>query len=178
MDQISMPLRIALGVTLALCALWFAALRPDVAAEETVPVEASAALSGAVKDARGAADASATSAAQREPAAQVAEARAPGQAIAAKPERVRVLLFFNPHGADDRAVRSAVDGVDRRDGRVAVRAVSISRLGEFTDELRGVSVTQAPTVVVVGRDGAAQTITGLTETAEIDQAVGDALRRR
>ena len=89
-----------------------------------------------------------------------------------------VLLFWNRAGADDRAVRAAVGGVDRRSGKVRVEAASVADVGRYEAITRGVQVVESPTVLVIGPQHTARAITGYTTKAEIDQAVGDALRGR
>jgi hypothetical protein len=86
-----------------------------------------------------------------------------------------VLLFWNRAGADDRAVRAAVGGVDRRGGKVRVEAASVADVGRYEAITRGVQVVESPTVLVIGPQHTARAITGYTTKAEIDQAVGDAL---
>ena len=71
-----------------------------------------------------------------------------------------VLLFWNRHGSDDRAVRRAAQSVDRRHGRVVGK---------------GVQILEAPTVLVIAPGGKARAIAGLTSTPELDQAVADVL---
>jgi hypothetical protein len=86
-----------------------------------------------------------------------------------------VLLFWNRKGSDDRAVRRAVSGVDRRHGHVVVRTVPVSKIGEYEAITAGAQVMQSPTVLVIGADHKAKAIAGFTTTAELDQAAGDAL---
>ena len=89
-----------------------------------------------------------------------------------------MLLFWNPKAADDVATRSALRGLDRRDGKVVVRVIPISRVADYESVTRGVKIAQSPTTVVVGRKGRARAIVGLTEPREVAQAVGDALAGR
>jgi hypothetical protein len=88
-----------------------------------------------------------------------------------------VLLFWTRAGADDRAVRAAVGGVNRRGGKVRVEAASVADVGRYEAITRGVQIVESPTVLVIDPQHTARAITGYTTTAEIDQAVGDALRR-
>ena len=90
-------------------------------------------------------------------------------------DRAVVLLFFNKRGIDDKAVRRAVAQVDRRDGRVVVKAVPVSQVGRYQAITRGAQVLQAPTALVIAPGKTAKPIVGYTTTAELDQAVGDAL---
>jgi hypothetical protein len=90
-------------------------------------------------------------------------------------DRAVVLLFFNERGIEDKAVRRAVAGVDRRDGRVVVQAAPVSDVGRYQAITRGAQVLQAPTALVIAPARTAKPIVGYTTTAELDQAVGDAL---
>jgi hypothetical protein len=90
-------------------------------------------------------------------------------------DRAVVLLFFNKRGIDDKAVRRAVADVDRRDGRVVVKAVPVSQVGRYQAITRGAQILQAPTALVIAPGKTAQPIVGYTTTVELDQAVGDAL---
>ena len=60
-----------------------------------------------------------------------------------------VLLFWNRHGSDDRAVRQAAQSVDRRHGRVVVKVVPVASVGRYTAITKGVQVLEAPTVLVI-----------------------------
>jgi hypothetical protein len=90
-------------------------------------------------------------------------------------KRAVVLLFYSARGIDDRAVRRAVADVDRRGGRVVVKAVPVGRLGRYQAITRGAQVLQAPTTLVIAPGRTAKPVVGFTTTAELDQAVADAL---
>jgi cytoskeletal protein RodZ len=90
-------------------------------------------------------------------------------------DRAVVLLFFNKRGLEDKAVRHAVTGVDRRDGRVVVKAVPVADVARYQAITRGAQVLQAPTALVIAPGKTVKPIVGYTTTAELDQAVGDAL---
>jgi hypothetical protein len=87
-----------------------------------------------------------------------------------------VILFAGSSATDDRAVRAAVRRIRRHRGKVDVHVVPISRVGRYEAITRGVTVQQAPTVVVIGAKKAARTIVGFTTTAELNQLVGDVRR--
>lgn len=95
---------------------------------------------------------------------------------------VGVLLFWNRRGSDDRAVRQAVEGIDRHRGKVVTEIASINEVGNYAAITRGVQVDGSPTVLVIDTTGKARVISGLTTTGEIDQLVSDvggtALRSR
>jgi hypothetical protein len=114
----------------------------------------------------------------RTPAAKPAKPAVPSdpsQAILAAlgKDRVAVVLFFNPLGADDAAVRRAVHGLDRFGGRLTVHTAPIAKVGDYARITQGVQVLQAPTLLVIGADKRARRIVGLTDTREIQQLVGD-----
>jgi hypothetical protein len=87
--------------------------------------------------------------------------------------KVVVALFFNPHGADDNAALRAVRAANRRHGKVIVHSIPVQDVGDYNALTTGVQVLQAPTVLVIGPDHKARTITGYTEVKEIDQTVSD-----
>lgn len=91
--------------------------------------------------------------------------------------KVAVVLFYESDGADDRAVRRSLKELPRREGRVVVFSARIGDVGRYAAITRGVSVLSAPTILVIGADRVASAITGYTEVGEIDQLVGDALKR-
>jgi hypothetical protein len=87
--------------------------------------------------------------------------------------KVVVVLFWNKEGADDRATRSALRAVDHHDGKVVTTAIPVSDVGKYEAITRGAQILESPTVLVIGAGGKAREITGYTQAAEIDQAVGD-----
>jgi hypothetical protein len=97
-------------------------------------------------------------------------------ALAITKQKVLVLLFWNSRSAEDRAVHSALRGIDRWDGRVFVKAAPIENIARYGRIARGVDVQQSPTIVVVDRKLAATPLVGYVDRQTIDQAVVDALR--
>jgi hypothetical protein len=93
-------------------------------------------------------------------------------------KKVVVMLFWNAKGSDDIATRGAIRQLDRRNGKVAVHVAPISRVGQYDSVTRGVRIIQSPTTVVIDRKRRTRVITGLTESQELKQAVGDALAGR
>jgi hypothetical protein len=90
-------------------------------------------------------------------------------------DRAVVLVFWNRHGSDDRAVREAAQGVDRHHGRVLVKVVPVASVGRYTAITKGVQILEAPTVLVIAPGGKAHAIAGLTSKPELNQAVSDVL---
>jgi hypothetical protein len=208
MDQVSRPLLIALGATAVLAVLWLVALKPKpvpVGATPLAPTQAVApakqaanasdaanaklqAATGATTPApaAGAATPAATAATPR--ATSAARAGAGKVALRGRRDasvlrdirrgRVVVMLFWNPRGADDIATRGAIRDLDRHHGKVAVHVVPISRVGEYPSITQGVTISQAPTTLVIDRRRRTRVIAGLSEPRELAQAVGDALAGR
>lgn len=195
MSQLSKPYQYALVVVLVLAGAWMLVLRPSAEDGEDTPVPAAVAPAPA---------AGATPAAASPVAASPTPAVTPGSAAApaatdaptakAKPKatpedpsrpildalaagKVAVVLFYEDGAADDRAVRRTLRDLPGHGGRVQTFTVRIADVGQYAAITRGVQVLAAPTVLVIGSDRVASTITGYTEVGEIDQLVGDALRR-
>ena len=208
MDQVSRPLLIVLAAAVAFVAIWLVALRPKPPAVSNTPLapttvipqaKKAAAVSDAanakLKAAAKAADgADATPKAATNPAKNVAGTAASKSPVVAaakaangrdaavlreiRAKKVVVMLFWNASGADDIATRGAIRDLDRRNGKVAVHVVPISRVGDYDSITRDVRVVQSPTTLVIDRKRRARVITGLTESQELKQAVGDALAGR
>jgi len=62
-------------------------------------------------------------------------------------------------------------------GRVVVRSAAVEAIGHYAAITNGLKVVGTPTVVVLGKGPKARTLSGLTTTAELDQAVADMLAR-
>jgi hypothetical protein len=92
-----------------------------------------------------------------------------------KSHKVVVLLFWNRRGVDDRAVRSAVSGLPRHGGKVAVFTDDLKHLARYTRVTAGANVTETPTLVVTNRKGAARVATGYLDPDTVEQYVVDAL---
>jgi hypothetical protein len=90
--------------------------------------------------------------------------------------KVVVLLFWTPKAAEDKAVRKALAGIDRHDGKVMAHATHIKRIARYGQITRGADVAQSPTVVVVDRNRKVETLVGYVDRPSINQAVTDALR--
>jgi hypothetical protein len=86
-----------------------------------------------------------------------------------------VVLAFTGTAADDRSVARAIRQLSHRRGRVVVKIVPIGQVGHYTAITRGTQVATAPTTLVIGPNHEAQAIVGFTGTAELSQAIGDAL---
>jgi len=94
---------------------------------------------------------------------------------AVRKHKVIVMLFYNNRSSDDRAVRRALDKVDRYGGQVFVDAHWIKSVSRYQAIARGVDVEQSPTIVVADRNLKAEALVGYVDDETIDQAVVDAL---
>jgi hypothetical protein len=90
--------------------------------------------------------------------------------------KILVLGFFNPKGADDRATRRSLAGVDRWRGEVVVRTANVKTVSRYGTIARGADVEQSPTIIVVDRNAKAERLDGYQDPVSIDQAVVDAMR--
>lgn len=95
---------------------------------------------------------------------------------AVRARKTLVLLFYNNRSYDDRAVRRALDKVDRRGGQIYVDAHWIKSVGRYQAITRGADVQQSPTVVIADANLKAETLVGYVDGETIDQAALDALR--
>ena len=95
---------------------------------------------------------------------------------AVRKHQVLVLLFYNNRSADDRAVRRALNKVNRYGGQVFVDAHWIKSVSRYQAITRGADVEQSPTVIVADRNLKSETLVGYVDAKTIDQAVVDAIR--
>jgi hypothetical protein len=111
---------------------------------------------------------------------------------------VVAVLFWNPKGADDVAVRRELqllqlvhrslgsirnvpavrrllksEGLEL-DSKIAVQEASASQVTAFGSITRGVRVYQTPTILIINRHGQTTTLTGLTDAVAIEQAIDEA----
>jgi hypothetical protein len=113
------------------------------------------------------------------PAKAAAKSGLPLRVLTALGEhKVVVLLFWSPKSADDKAVRKALAGIDRHDGKVVAHAAHVKRIARYGSITRGANVAQSPTVLVVDRKLNAVPLVGYVDRVTIEQAVADALRRK
>jgi hypothetical protein len=137
------------------------------------------AASGSPATAAAAPKAKAAAKAKPKPAAQARAAQDTGDDAAALLRDVGagkvVVLAFLGNGSDDAAVRAGLRDVPSHGGRVVVRSAPVERIGRYAAITTGLEVVGTPTVVVLGKGPKARTLTGLTTTAELDQAVADML---
>jgi len=89
--------------------------------------------------------------------------------------RVVAMLFYNPGGADDQAVRQELASVPTHHGQVVKLAIPLSQAANFTAVTEQVPVNFSPTLVLIDRHGQASEILGYSDSFEINQRVDDAL---
>jgi hypothetical protein len=89
--------------------------------------------------------------------------------------KVVVLLIWDPRASVDQDVKSAVDGLSRRGGKVAVFTDKPENVARYTPITGPVDLTQTPTLIVVNRDEVARKATGYLDPVTVDQYVVDAL---
>ena len=194
---LSRPVLIALvGAILAVAAfLATSASRQQAAAPESNAAELAARAKkadAALKDpAPAKAKKSEGAAAPAKPDVKKAVDKAPAKAKAEKPavakvegapasvkraldkKRVVILFFRQAGSADDAAVAGAVNAQRVRKG-VSVFTDNIRRLARYRAVVGTLGISQAPAVVIVGRNGEAQVVEGYVDEGSLTQQVVDA----
>jgi hypothetical protein len=88
---------------------------------------------------------------------------------------VVVLLFWNPAGADDVAVHSALHPLSSaHNQKVSVVDALASQVASFGSITRGVQVFATPTVLVINKRGQTIVLTGLQDAFSVEQAIAEA----
>jgi hypothetical protein len=87
-----------------------------------------------------------------------------------------VVVLFAGQGADDGAARKAVRRLAAHDKGVVAKIAPITQVGDYEAITTGVQVLTAPTVVVIGKDRKASSVSGYTDADVLKQLVGDARR--
>ena len=82
-----------------------------------------------------------------------------------------VMLFYNPQGADDQAVKQELAGVPSSRGRVVKVNIPLSESANFTAVTQQVPVNFSPTLVLIAPGGKTEEIPGLTDRFTILQSV-------
>jgi hypothetical protein len=112
-------------------------------------------------------------------ASTTAAAQAAAQQVVLKHELAQgktvLLLFWNPKSSDDQSVRGALRAVSaHQKGGVAVHVALAGQVGLYGSVTKNVQVLQTPTLLIVGKKGAAVTMTGLVDQYAIEQAILEA----
>lgn len=91
--------------------------------------------------------------------------------------KVAVILFWDPKGAEDRLVRSALRSLrGQRSLDIGVDEASPGQVASFGTITRGVQIYGTPTLLFVNKHGQAVTLTGFQDAYSISQAVREARR--
>jgi hypothetical protein len=92
-----------------------------------------------------------------------------------KQGKVVLLLFWNPHSADDAAVDGQVQAAAHELGRrVAVHTARAGQVDSFGSITRDIQIYQTPTLLIVNPARQVTTVTGYTDAFAIEQAVAEA----
>ncbi len=87
---------------------------------------------------------------------------------------VVLLLFFNPAGADDQAVKQELDAMAAPAG-VLVLTAPITQLADYSSITGQVPVAESPTLLFIDRHGDASALTGFADSLEIGQRLAETL---
>jgi hypothetical protein len=88
--------------------------------------------------------------------------------------RVVALLFWSSKGADDVAVKSAIEKLAKSDHGLAVHVTGANQVASFGTITRGIQVYSTPTVLIVGKHGQTRTLTGLQDAFALQQSISEA----
>jgi hypothetical protein len=88
-----------------------------------------------------------------------------------------VVLYFGGHGADDALTAASVRDLKASAGSdVAVFTDDLSNLADYRRVVEGLDVSQAPSIVIVGRDRKARLLEGFIDAGSLRQDVADVTR--
>ena len=107
------------------------------------------------------------------PSGPIAPAGIPMPVVRALAARKVAVLYFTQSAADDDATSRAVRAVEGTAG-VAVFSESIDRVSRYRRLVEGLGISQAPSIVIVGRDLDARLLEGYIDTDSLRQHVADA----
>jgi hypothetical protein len=96
-------------------------------------------------------------------------------ATALREHKVLAVLFYNPAGADDQVVRHELASIPTYRGQVVKLIVPVAELSRYTTITTQVMVSTTPTLVLIGRDRQASTITGFASQFELATRVANAV---
>lgn len=183
MNQVSRPLLAVLAAAVVSFGVWMVALRPHgqssssgttTAAAQAPPqpappkpVARPIALPRTTHRAREATRVKAGRRASADRLGAVERALARGKVLA--------LLFYNPSGADDQAVKQELASLTTAGGMVFKLAIPLAEASSYAQLTNEVPVNFSPTLVIIDRARQAQEIVGFADTFEIIQRLNDAL---
>jgi hypothetical protein len=87
------------------------------------------------------------------------------------------MLFYNPAGADDQAVKQELDSLYPSAGTLVLSA-PITQLAAYSPITAKVPVSQAPTLLFIDRHGSASELVGFADDLEIAQRLAATLAVR
>jgi hypothetical protein len=104
---------------------------------------------------------------------------APAQQVAVEKQlhqgKVVLVLFWNPKGSNDVAVRKEVQAVEKKLGKkIAVHYALSDQVGAFGSITKAIQVYQTPTILMVNGKGLTTTLTGFTDAFAIEQTIKEA----
>ena len=100
--------------------------------------------------------------------------RAVAQALDAN--KVVVLFFYEPAGADDQATRAAVRTArSEGGGRVRVFQDVVAHISDYRRVVGSLGISQTPAMVIIDRKRTARILEGYLDSGTIKQSVRDAL---
>jgi hypothetical protein len=86
--------------------------------------------------------------------------------------RTVVILFWDPKGADDQSVHSAVRSLRSQHSlNIDIQEASAAQVASFGTITRGLQVYGTPTLLIVDKKGQAKTLAGLQDAYAISQAI-------
>lgn len=92
-----------------------------------------------------------------------------------KQGKVVLVLFWNPKGADDKAVRKEVQAVGKKlGGKIAVHNAFADQVSSFGSITKAIQVYQTPTILFLNAKGLTTTMTGFTDAFAIEQTIDEA----
>ncbi len=88
--------------------------------------------------------------------------------------KIALILFWDPRGSDDNAVRQAVRQLNKSRLKIAVSYASAGQVATFGSITRGIQVYGTPTLLIVNKKGQTTTMTGLQDGFAIEQEISEA----
>ncbi len=86
------------------------------------------------------------------------------------------VLFWNSKASVDQTVQRELQAVGHtQGGKLAIHDARAAQVGSFGSITREVQVFQTPTILIVNKHGQTTSLTGLTDSFSIEQAIAEAL---
>jgi hypothetical protein len=94
-----------------------------------------------------------------------------------KQGKMVAILFWNSKSSVDQTVHQELQAVGHAQGaKLAIHNARAAQVGSFGSITRDVQVLQTPTLLIVNRHGQTTSLTGLTDSFAIEQAIAEARR--